>query len=471
MAKAAIRQRKASADLRIAYIGGGSRGWAWALMGDLAADGDLAGEVRLYDIDQDAAAANAAIGNSFADHPDAKGRFRYAHARTLAEALRGADFVVISLLPGTFREMQSDVHAPEEVGIFQSVGDTTGPGGAIRALRTVPMYREFAEAIAEHAPRAWVVNYTNPMAVCVRTLHEVFPAIKAFGCCHEVFETQSLMRTMLEREHGVPVPGGRADIRVNVLGVNHFTWITEASFGELDLVPLWAEFAEKHAAKGFEESPGAWANSHFSSAARVKFDLFRRFGAIAAAGDRHLAEFAGRRYLADPETVARWKFALTPVSWRVAEKKRLLAKAKRCLAGRERLPVRRSGEEGVAQIKALLGMGPMLTNVNIPNTGQAPDWQRGAVVETNAQFGRDSMRPVFAGSLPAAASAMVERAVAIQGMLVRAGLDRDVDLAFRAFLLDSLCEGLPEDDGWRLFRRMLRATKGYLPGWTIPKGR
>ena len=115
-----------------------------------------------------------------------------------AEALTGADFVVISILPGTFDEMESDVHAPEKYGIYQPVGDTTGPGGIVRALRTIPMIQEIARAVEEYCPDAWVINYTNPMAMCVKTLYETFPKIKAFGCCHEVFGTQSLLKAALD---------------------------------------------------------------------------------------------------------------------------------------------------------------------------------------------------------------------------------------------------------------------------------
>ena len=98
--------------------------------------------------------------------------------------------------------MESDVHAPEEYGIYQSVGDTTGPGGVVRAMRTLPMFEEIAENIKKFSPDAWVINYTNPMTVITRTLYKVFPKIKAFGCCHEVFGTQKLLAYMLKTEYG-----------------------------------------------------------------------------------------------------------------------------------------------------------------------------------------------------------------------------------------------------------------------------
>ena len=116
-------------DLHIAYIGGGSRGWAWGLMSDLAAEPSLSGTVRLYDIDQKAAHANEVIGNRINHIEGVKSHWEYKATATLEEALTGADFVIVSILPGTFKEMYSDVHTPEQYGIYQAVGDTVGPAG------------------------------------------------------------------------------------------------------------------------------------------------------------------------------------------------------------------------------------------------------------------------------------------------------------------------------------------------------
>ena len=115
---------------------------------------DMSGEVRLYDIDHEAAKANEIIGNLFNNAEGAISHWTYQAKETLGEALDGADFVVISILPGTFDEMESDVHTPEKYGIYQSVGDTSGPGGIIRALRLIPMIEVIANGIKEHCPDA-----------------------------------------------------------------------------------------------------------------------------------------------------------------------------------------------------------------------------------------------------------------------------------------------------------------------------
>ena len=164
-------------NVQIAYIGGGSRAWAHNLMNDLALDGEIAGTVRLYDIDFEGAKINEKIGNTLSAREDVLGKWQYKAYENIGEALTGADFVVISILPGTFDEMDSDVHHPEKYGIYQPVGDTTGPGGIVRALRCLPMFKDIALAVKEYCPDAWVINFTNPMSACVKTLYKILTSV------------------------------------------------------------------------------------------------------------------------------------------------------------------------------------------------------------------------------------------------------------------------------------------------------
>lgn len=450
-------------DLKVAYIGGGSRGWAWGFMTDLAMDTGMEGTVRLYDIDRDAAEKNRIIGEKTANHEKAVSHWKYEVSDSLQEALTGVDFVVISILPGTFEEMKSDVHAPERVGVYQSVGDTVGPGGLMRAMRTIPMFVEIAQAIKAYAPKAWVINYTNPMTLCMATLYDVFPEIKAFGCCHEVFGTQKLLAAMLEDMCDIKdVP--RQDIRVTVQGVNHFTWFSTASYQGMDLFPLYRTFCEKYQENGFTKGKDAnWMNDFFQCSHKVKFDLFLRYGKIAAAGDRHLAEFMPPWYLKDPETVKSWGFGLTPVSWRLEDLDRRLSRRARLLSGEEDIEFKATGEEGHLMMKALLGLGDMVTNVNIPNRGQIPNLPLGAVVETNALFRRDQISPVFAGAMDSDILALTMRHVTDQQMILRAAQTCDRKLAFAAFMNDPQMGKVDVNDAQPLFDDMLLAQKKYLP--------
>lgn len=455
-------------DLQIAYIGGGSRGWAWTFMTDLAMEASLSGTIRLYDIDPQAAKNNEIIGNAVSAREDAVGKWEYKTMPSLQEALTGADFVVISILPGTFDEMESDVHLPERLGIYQSVGDTAGPGGLVRALRTIPMFVEIAEAIKKYSPEAWVINYTNPMTLCVKTLYHVFPQIKAFGCCHEVFGTQKVLKGICEQEFGLK-DIKRSDIVVNVLGLNHFTWFNEASYKGIDLFPVYEKFIREHFEEGYNEPDRNWANSTFNCAHRVKFDLFNRFGLIAAAGDRHLAEFMpGDEYLKDPETVASWKFGLTTVAWRKNDLEERLAKSHRLVNGEEQVTLEPTGEEGILLIKALCGLDRIVSNVNIPNvTRQIPNLPETAVVETNALFSRDSIKPLVAGAIPAPVLELIKPHVENHETILKAALTCDKDLAFKAFMNDPLVKGrCSEEEGRKLLDDMIANTIKYLPeGW------
>jgi alpha-galactosidase len=450
-------------DINIAYIGGGSRGWAWGFMMDLAMDSEMVGTVRLYDIDSPAAEKNKIIGTKISDHPDAKAKWNYVVTNTLKEALTGADVVVISILPGTMTEMRSDVHYPERYNIWQPVGDTVGPGGFVRAMRTVPMFVEFAQAIQAYSPDAWVMNYTNPMSACVATLYEVFPQIHAYGCCHEVFGTQKLLAAMLNETLGI-ADVTRQEIHVNVTGVNHFTWLSSASYHDIDLFPLYTDLSKKYYESGYYDGQdNNWMNDSFACAHRVKFDLFQRFNQIAAAGDRHLAEFVPSWYARDPETVKSFLFGLTSVDWREADLAKRLKKSDEMVA--DPITITPSGEEGHLLLKALLGLGDLISNVNIPNEGQIENLDRSLVVETNALFCKGAIRPISAGPLAHNIQPLISRVALNQRNTVQAAISCDFKLALSTFLNDPMLAKLTPLEGEELLTAMLSNTKAFLPGW------
>lgn len=455
-------------ELKIAYIGGGSRGWAWKLMSDLAGCEDMSGSVYLYDIDFEAAKNNEIIGNKFNSADGAVTRWDYFAAKTPREALTGADFVVISILPGTFDEMESDVHTPEKYGIYQSVGDTSGPGGIIRAMRTIPMYEEIAEYIKEFCPNAWVISYTNPMTLCIKTLYRVFPEIKAFGCCHEVFGTQDFLAEMIQENFGEKPE--RHEIKVNPVAVNHFTWLTEATYKNIDLFPYYDKFCDKYKGGYTNEQIEKMLkakNASFISKHAVKMELFKRFGYIAAAGDRHLVEFLpGKWYLESPERVKEMGFGLTSVAYRKIDLADRIARSERLRSGEEAVRIENTGEEGVNQMRALLGLCDLCTNVNLPNRGQIPNLPLGAVVETNAIFRSGTVTPVFAGPIPESIYPLVSRICAEQESVSEAIAERDLDKIFACFISDPLVT-CSMADAKALFDEMVDNTKEYLKSYNI----
>ncbi|HPF88524.1 MAG TPA: alpha-glucosidase/alpha-galactosidase [Candidatus Limiplasma sp.] len=455
-------------DVKIAYIGGGSRGWAWGLMSDLAAEESLSGKVYLFDIDQKAADKNEVIGNKLRGREDVKGDWEYISCKTRKEALQDADFVVISILPATFDEMESDVHAPEKYGVYQPVGDTTGPGGLVRGLRTGPMFQVIARDIEAYCPGAFVINYTNPMALCIRVLYDTYPGIKAVGCCHEVFHTQSLLCKALAEFKGIEGVT-RQDLQITVQGVNHFTYITQASYRGMDLYPVYQQFSDKYYENGYTEgNDDNWMNRFFDSAQMVKLDLFRRTGQIAAAGDRHLAEFnPASRYLSSPEKALSYKFTLTPVSWRKQNMQTLLEKSEKLYSGEDTFELNPTGEEGVEMIKAVCGLQKLVTNVNLPNRGQIQNLPLGTVVETNAVFSDHSVLPIMSGSMQGTAYTLTLPPALAQGDILSAIKHRNASLALRAFTDDALMNGVSYGDTRALYKTMLNNTKAYLEGWDL----
>ncbi len=451
--------------IRIAYLGGGSRHWARDLMSELALTPGLSGTLALYDLDFIAAQKNVAVADAIFSRPEARTRFRVRAVRRLADALRGADFVVLSIEPGPTSARYADLEIPAQYGIVQPVGDTTGPGGIVRALRAIPVYADFARQIMAYCPGAWVINYTNPMTLCMAALFAVEPRIKAIGCCHEVFHTQARLTRLAEKTFQPEQPIARQAVHLDLTGINHFTWVTGARWKKHDLFPL---LKREMSVPGFFRSrarDGANRKRHgryFESSGLIAMDLLLRFGALGAAGDRHLAEFVSW-YATDERALHRWGVPLTPYRFRM-ERAALDDHDTDYYA---RSPLRTSDEEGVRLIEALLGLKPFTTNVNLRNTGQAKDLPLGHVVEGYVHVSHNRITPRPAPLLPPGPALLVRRAAEIQQLALQAGLKRDVDLAFQALLSDPLVRG-PLDDLWIMFKRMLQHLKPHLPGWKIP---
>ena len=474
--------------ITITYIGGGSRGWAHKYFSDLLTQAKLCGELRLYDIDLPAARRNEKYFNKLKRDSAAavKSEWQCRVVPQLDAALQGADFVVISILPFSLKNMVVDVHHPRQMGIWQPVGDTVGPGGYSRMLRTVTAYRLFAQKIRENCPTAWVINYTNPMAMCVNALYREFPEIKAFGCCHEVFGTQGLLAriaglylALCENGKQQFMAGSlpavlaeldalgldffkdksgirREEIRVNVQGTNHFTWLSSAHYGDLDLFPiyaayikLWRQYHAENGLRGYQRKEG------------VKYELFEACAAIAAAGDRHLSEFIPATYLRSRKT-KQWGFGLTSVHGRIWGARLLKAKLLLNNSPLVKATFRPSGEEGVRQITALCGLADLTTNVNLPNHGQIPNLPQGTAVETNAVFTKDSVVPVQAGEMSEKTAALTLPHVQCQRDFVAACFAEDAAALKEVFCNDPAVKRLTKAQGEQLFDEMVRKNRDVI---------
>ncbi len=459
----AERQVGGPVEIKIAYIGGGSREWAVKLMSDLALSAHLTGKLSLYDIDMDAAERNASMSNSIFSHRKALSKFEVEAEHNLDAALQGADFVVISIEPGHIERRYADLEIPAKYGVLQTVGDTTGPGGIMRALRIAPTYEHLAHRIVEICPKAWVINYTNPMALCVRILLEAEPRLKVFGCCHEVFGTQDYLADLATKWLSIERPS-REEIELEIAGVNHFTFATRAQYQGVDLLACLREDmnAQDYFDSRVKEAErakldGKWFESEHLIAAR----MLQKYGALGAAGDRHLVEFLPG-YLSSEAELHRWGVIVTPFSWRLERWKKSHDNPDQMLQD----DLKPSGEEGVQQIEALLGIKPYVTNVNLPNRGQMVGGGEGTIVETYAFISRDRITPLVGPALPCALDGLVQRAISEQDLTMRSIRTRNYSYALQALMLHPLVSKPPEIvEG--MFREMVDYNKDMLTDFSF----
>ena len=423
-------------QVKITYIGGGSQQWALRLMADLALSDKLTGSLVLYDIDHAAALKNKEISARIFNKPGARSRFVVEVEESLDEALKGADFVVISIEPGPTEKRFIDLKIPEKYGIYQTVGDTTGPGGIARAVRSIPTMAEFARHIMAVCPDAWVINYANPMAWCTGALYAAAPDIKALGCCHEVFHTQEMLAKWIARAYKVDLPS-RQDIKLDISGVNHFTFATDAVWKGRSIL---AEFA----AAMTEDEPESLSRialereakeDWFTSEFKIAEDFLARFGVLGAAGDRHLAEFVPW-YLSSKAEINSWGVCMTPYEWRI-KRANTPDEARQKYLEADLAP---SGEEGVLLLEALAGATDELvrTNFNMPNIGQNPDAPVGAIVESYGLIAKNKVEPIGCGILPAAVQALEDRVLKIQQLVLDGVMNRDREMVFAGFAIDPL---------------------------------
>lgn len=419
----------------ICYIGGGSQEWAVKLMRDLALEEGLSGTLRLYDIDRAAVQTNLTLGKKLFANPGVKGKFDITLKAELSEALDGADIVVLSIEPGATELRYADLEIPEKYGVEQTVGDTTGPGGILRAWRAIPTFVDFGRQIARHAPNAWIINYTNPMTLCTAAIYEGFSKAKCVGCCHEVPEMQRHMaRFVQERDLGAVDDPHQIDI--DVAGINHFTFASRIAWNGMDLLEELRRFAgEPESAQDLTARAEERRDrrSWFESDHRIALDFLRRFDAYGFAGDRHLAEFVPW-YLTSESELHRHGVIKTPYWWR---KEKNESRRERDPEAEARV-LATSGEEGSEIIRALSGGDEVRTNVNLPNRGQISWLPLGHPVETYGIVRRDTIVPETPTPLPVGLQELTRRAATVQQLTLQATLESDRRKLLEALLVDPL---------------------------------
>lgn len=451
---------------RIVIVGGGSYQWVPKLLIDIANTPSLHdAEIVLEDVNADPLPLMAAwveriaalrgIGLSVTTSTDQR------------RALERADYVVVSISTGGFTSMRHDLEIPERYGIRQSVGDTVGPGGISRALRNVPVLVGIARDMQEQCPDAWLLNLTNPMTALCRAVTRETP-IRTIGLCHELTMTRFTLSLLLDTDF-------RA-LDMQVTGVNHLPVITsleadgENGFDRLrELVDdpsrhdetlafdLPAEFGEPRAGAG-----GQWTRGDLLARNQLKLELFDRFGVLAAAGDRHLAEFFPGFLTEDSDWGARWGVNITTIENREASQAGHVTALEALLRAPEvsTLP---SGELVASLIDAFERDRPRNFPLNLPNVGQCPDLPADVVVESVCTVDGDGVRGRDVAVCPPGLAEHLRRVSAAQELTVEAALTGRRETVFEAMLADPLASRIDWDQLQAMTDDLLDATAPWLP--------
>jgi alpha-galactosidase len=419
---------------QVTIVGGGSYQWAPELMADLFGTPALAGmHLVLDDIDPAPLPKMEALARKVNDAMDAKATI--ATTTDLRRALDGADFVIVCISTGGFRSMAVDLEVPAAHGIFQSVGDTVGPGGINRALRNIPVLVGIGSAMEEHCPEAWMFNITNPMTCLTRSVCRE-TSIKTVGLCHEVGNFCMDFAIAMGRPADA--------VSCSVTGVNHFPVLTSLELDGADgfdvLRKLVEEVGGLESLKPYPGRPEAEMFSKLDFAQRhlFKLTLLDRWGTFPAAGDRHLAEFVSFALTPESEWGEAYNIALTPISRREQHQDQYVADVDAWLAGTKDLQTWQSGELPSPMIQAMLTGEPFEAPVNIPNTGQGVGLPPDVVLESICVIDDDGVRGRDRGVLPSPYDEIVRRHVATQELTIEAALRGDRALAEQAFALDPL---------------------------------
>jgi alpha-galactosidase len=395
---------------RIAFIGAGSVEFTKNLLGDLLAFPELAdATIALHDIDAERLDAAVAMARWTNGALGASARIE-AHADRRA-ALEGADHVVNMIQVGGHAATLIDFEVPGRHGLRQTIGDTLGIGGIFRALRTIPVMLGIAADMAELCPKAWLLNYTNPMAMLCWATYAGSPIQRVVGLCHSVQWTTRELAELV----GVPYE----DVTYVGAGVNHQAWILRfESHGE-DLYPRLDT--------AIERDPGLRR--------RVRVEMYRRFGYFPTESSEHSAEYLPY-FLRSDEMIERFRVPVGDYVGRSAENLRLYAEMRRMLAAGEPFELERSLEYASLIVHAVTTGEPCVVYGNVRNRGLISNLPDGACVEVPCLVDGAGVQPTAIGAIPLQLAALNRTFLNVCELTVRAALEGTREHVYHAALLD-----------------------------------
>jgi alpha-galactosidase len=426
----------------ITILGAGSAVFARQLMTDiLQIEGLDEGCFALVDIDASRLELAQRIAEQLIARSGKSWKIRASTERR--DVLAGSDFVINTIEVAGLANVRHDFDIPMKYGINQCIGDTIGPGGIFKALRTGPTWLDILHDAEQLCPQAWVLNYTNPMSIL--TLAALTgTSMRTVGLCHSVQHTSRVLAEYLE----VPYE----ELRWRCAGINHNAWFTELRYQGQDMYPRLLERAQ--VPEVYERDP-------------VRFEIMRYFGAFVTESSGHFSEYVPY-FRKRPELVERYCrsgyrgetgfYANNWPTWREQND----ISIQEMLAGTREIPFTRSHEYGSVIIEAITQRRPKVIYGNVRNSGLIDNLPDGCV-EVACLVDQNGVQPCHFGPLPEQLAALNRSHMAIHNLMCEALLTRNKAAARYALLLDPLSAAVcsPAEIS-ALFDEMWEAERDYL---------
>ncbi len=348
-------------------------------------------------------------------------------------ALPDADYVLISISIGIQESEWFDIHIPLKFGIPQNTGDTVGPGGIFRGIRTIPVMVDFLKDIEELCPNAVVLNYTNPQGTLMLSAIQAVPNVQSIGLCHGIFYLHTKKFAKFLRSCGVDLSTRK---KVNLLygGLNHFAWITKFEYDGVDIYPLIREKAGK-----------AYKTNKYGRP--YNYYLLKQHGYFNYVEDRHIVEFLPQYYnyfnhrerpfgiteLRNVQTInLQRNFAYAIIKWGKTRRNRWIIKLF--------LRPMEGGEKALMMAKDKERDVPRHHVCNVLNNGIIPSLPNNCVVEVPCYFKDGKLCAAKVGALPKQINEWVKIHAKNQQLVVNAALSGNPDDLLKALIADPMCQ-------------------------------
>ncbi len=431
---------------KIALIGAGSSGFTRTLLTDILSFEALrATEFAFMDIDEERLDVNKQLADKLLEQENLPATVSATTDRR--EALDGADYVICTILAHGMAPFENEIEIPYKYGITQPVGDTLCVGGIFRALRTIPVIVDICRDIEEMCPEAWMLNYTNPVAM-VTWACNVATNTKFIGLCHGVPWTAMGMAKFIGMEP--------KEVRYWTAGINHLAWFLrfEDAAGE-DLYPLfWETLAQKGPPEDdkyrfeFAQHIGYFmteSSRHFS-----EYVPYYRTSEEVLAGGKDFEHFAGRRIEASEKNGRREAY---------------VKEALQMIRGEKPIPFGERSPEYTSNIIYSLETNELFRfNGNVMNYGLISNLPEGCCVEVPCLVDSLGIHPCAVGELPPQCAALDRMNINAQTLAVQAALEGDRDKAFQAVLVDPLTAAVLRPKEIRaMFDELFEANRQWMP--------